>query len=247
MFSYTLVLALVLLLPGFCAWGGLRLVERTDLLTPRPDKPNSTSTLLVIVVGALAGHLFGALVFALQAVWCGWTRACIRVAFDPNVYRLIFEGVGKDGPVTDAAIFAWLLELVLVGVAVAVAAYGLARSRWVKDRWDILDFGWLSPAVRSVKAGDAVIIAYVMTKTSDAGASVAYEGIVQQLALDDDQTITMLVLRNVDRFLIRVTGRGIERVDQDQEPIAQMQFHLAEIANVALEILERPSDPAPAP
>ncbi len=179
MFSYTLVVALVLLLLGFCAWGSLRLVERTDILTPRPDKPNSTSTLLVIVTGALGGHLIGALFFALMASWRQLTRLYLRVPFDPNVYRLIFKGVAADGPVTDWAIFVWLAELIVIGLAVGVVAYMLAGAKLVKEKWDALDFGWLNTATQAVKSGRAVIIAYVMTKTSEAGATVAYEGILQ--------------------------------------------------------------------
>ena len=241
MFSYTLVLALVLLLPGFFAWTSLRLVERSDLLTPRPDKPNSTSALVVIVGGAVVGHLIGAFAFVLQAAWCAQTKACVRVSFDPNVYRLIFEGVARDGPVTDLAIFAWFMELALVGVGTGFLTFSAGNSNLVKDRWDALEFGWLSPAVRQVKDGQAVIIAYVVTKTEFQGSSLAYEGIVQQLTMDDDQIIAMLVLRNVDRFLVQITGAGMQRVYEDHDPIAQMQFHLAEIANVALEVVERPT------
>ncbi len=86
-------------------------------------------------------------------------------------------------------------------------------------------------------------MAYVVTRTEHEGASVAYEGIVQQLAKDDDQTVTMLVLTKVDRFLVRITPTGVERSAGGQNPIVQMQFHLAEIANIALEVIERP--PAP--
>ncbi len=68
-FSYTLLIALIPLFPGLCAWAGLRAIERTDLLTPRPDKPNSTATHFVIVLGAIAGHLIGSLAFSLQSLW----------------------------------------------------------------------------------------------------------------------------------------------------------------------------------
>lgn len=239
-FSYTLLLVLILLFPGLCAWAGLRAVERTDLLTPRPDKPNSTATLFVIVLGTIAGHLVGSLAFALQDLWCRHTAWCATVAFDPNVYRVLFTAGKTTEVITDWAVFAWLLTLALVGLGAGALIVRLAGTAWIRDRWDAIDFGWLNTPVHAVKDGHAVILAYVVTKTAYGGASVAYEGIVQQLAMDDDQTITMLVLGQVDRFLVRITDRGVERIDEGHQPIAQMQFHLSEIANVALEVIEDP-------
>jgi hypothetical protein len=145
------------------------------------------------------------------------------------------------GVVTDLAVFAWLFELALFGVLAGLAIALLARTDWVKNRWDAIEFGWLNAPVQEVKSNSAVILAYVVTKTSHEGANVAYEGIVQQLALDDDQTITMLVLRRVDRFLVRITNKGVVRTDEDHQPIARMQLHLSEIANIALEVIERPA------
>lgn len=240
-FSYTLFFALILLFPGLCAWAALRAVERTDLFTPRPDKPNSTATLFVIVLGALTGHLAGAFMFVLQGLWCRQTAVCLTVAFDPNVYRVVFTDGHPAGAVTDLAIFAWLSELAGVALFAGWTAARLARARWLKRRWDAVDFGWLTASVREVEAGRALILAYVVTKSGFEGASVAYQGIVEQLAVDDDQVITMLVLSQVDRFLVRVTQNGVDRVEQFHDPIAQMQFHLAEIANVALEVLQDPA------
>jgi len=240
-FSYTLFLALILLFPGLCAWAGLRASERTDLLTPRPDKPNSTATLFVVVLGTIAGHLIGAASFVIQSIWCRLSNFCVAVQFDPNVYRVLFTSGHEAGLVTDLAVFAWLFELALFGAVAGLVIALLARTAWVKDRWDAIDFGWLNGPVHEVKSNSAVILAYVVTKTSHEGASVAYEGIVQQLALDDDQTITMLVLRRVDRFIVRITDQGVVRMDEDHQPIARMQLHLSEIANVALEVIERPA------
>ena len=239
-FSYTLFFALILLFPGLCAWAAVRSIERTDLLTPRPDKPNSTATLFVIVMGTIVGHMAGSLAFVVQGLWCGQTKMCFSVAFDPNVYRIAFVAGHGVGDITDLAIFAWLLELALVGLTAGWAVDRLARTGWVRRRWDAMDFGWLDRSVREGEDGKSFILGYVVTKNGHDGASVAYEGIVQQLALDDDQVITMLVLSQVDRFLVRITRDGLERADQPHAPIAQMQFHLSEIANIALEVMEYP-------
>jgi hypothetical protein len=49
----------------------------------------------------------------------------------------------------------------------------------------------------------------------------------------------MLVLRRVDRFLVRITEAGATRTSEEHRPIAQMQLRGPEIANVALEVIER--------
>jgi len=199
--------------------------------------------LFVIVLGTLSGHLAGSLVFVLQGLWCRSTGLCVSVAFDPNVYRIVFSGGHGVGVVTDFAIFAWLTELAAVGLLAGWAISEMAKIGWIKTRWNAIEFGWLNGAVAAVGKGRSFILAYVVTKNSFEGATIAYEGIVQQLALDDDQVITMLVLGQVDRFLVRITPNGVLRIDDagSHPPIAQMQLHLAEIANVALEVLEDPA------
>jgi hypothetical protein len=57
-FSYTLFLALLLLAPGLGGWAGLRIGERSDLISQTPERPGSTASLFVIVFGALVGHIF---------------------------------------------------------------------------------------------------------------------------------------------------------------------------------------------
>jgi hypothetical protein len=240
-FSFTLFLALILLFPGLCGWAALRLSARTNLLTPRPDKPNSTATLFIIVLGTIGGHLLGAWILALQAILCKITGQCLAVDFDPNVYRVLMTAIRSHERVSDLAIATWFLELALMGVVTGTLIERASRASWVQERWDALDYGWLGPAVQAVKVRDTFVVAYVVTRTEHEGASIAYEGIVRQLAKDDDQTITMLVLINVDRFLVKITDAGVERLGRAQNPIAQMQFHLAEIANIALEVIERPA------
>ena len=66
-FSYSLFLALLLLFLGLCFWAGWRVGERTDFLSPTPDRPNSTVTLFIVVFGTIAGHLLGTGFFAAQA------------------------------------------------------------------------------------------------------------------------------------------------------------------------------------
>lgn len=240
-FSYTLVLALLLLFPGLCAFAGLRAGERTDFLAPRPEKPNSTGTLFIVVAGTIAGHTLGAGAFALQAAWCRLTGLCVTVGYDPNVYRVLLASQHPTRVLTDGAIEWWIFFLSALGAVTGWFFSRAARSSAFKGTFDPIDFGWLNPAVQAVKAGNSVVVAYVVSKTTYNGTSIAYEGIVDRLALDDDQKVAMVVLSRVDRFTVRIEDDGsVKRHEGGGAPIPQMQFAASEIANIAFEVLTEP-------
>lgn len=240
-FSYSLFLVLLLIFPGLCFWAGWRAGERTDFLSPSPDRPNSTVTLFIVVFGTIAGHLLGTGFFATQAAWCHVTGVCFSIGFDPNVYRALLRGAADARGAPDFALEAWLLAMLLIGTATGVLAQWLVQREAVSGKTDPIAFGWLNPAVQAVKKGDSFVVAYVLTKTSHDGFIVAYEGIVQQLALDEDQSIKLVVLNEVDRFLVKISETGLDRVDTSSTPITQLQVTAAEIANVALEVVQAPA------
>lgn len=190
------------------------------------------------MAGTLFGHLLGTGFYALQALWCGRTGLCIPVAFDPNVYRALIRGVSAATTVPDIAFEIWLVSFLLIGVVTGVAAHWISRRETLTGLTDPITFGWLAPTVQAVKRGDSFVVAYVLTKTSHDGLTVAYEGIVQQLTLDDDQSIKLIVLNEVDRFLVSLSNNGLKRVDAEATPITQMQITASEIANVALEVVQ---------
>jgi hypothetical protein len=134
----------------------------------------------------------------------------------------------------------WLLDMLLIGAATGMIAYWLVQREAVSGKTDPIAFGWLNPAVQAVKKEDSFVVVYVLTKTSPECFTIAYEGTVQQLALDEDQSIKFVVLNDVDRFLVKISERGLERVDAPPTPITQLQITAAEIANVALEVVRAP-------
>ncbi|MBV1692230.1 hypothetical protein KRR38_32360 [Novosphingobium sp. G106] len=237
-FSYSLFLALLLLFPGFCFWAGWRVGQWTDFLSPAPDEPNSTFTLFMIVFGTLFGHLLGTAFFAVQGVWCRITDWCFVTGFDPNIYRALLRGTAGASAVPDLAFEVWLFSMLLIGASTGVFAHWISRREAVHAKADPITFGWLAPAVAAVKRGDSFVVAYVLTKTSHDGISVAYEGTVQQIALDGDQSIKLVVLNDVDRFLVRISDAGLVRLETEATPISQLQITAAEIANVALEVVQ---------
>lgn len=243
-FSYTLFLALLLLAPGLGLWAGLRIGERSELISQAPEKSGSTFSLLVIVFGALLGHILLSALFALQAGFCKLSQHCLSIAFDPNVYRVILTNGRSTGIPSDGAFFSWFVSLLLPAFIVGLVAYHASGWRWVRDLREASSFGWLKRWVDLGRPSNSFIIAYVVTTLEHDGANVAYEGIVENIALDDNRAIKMLVLSNCDRFLVRVSADNVERIDAKHAPIPLIQLEANNFINVALEVFEDEDTPA---
>lgn len=237
-FSYTLFLALLLLAPGLGVWAGLRAGERSELISQAPEKPGSTFSLLVIVFGALFGHIVLSALFGMQASFCGAFQSCIGLSFDPNVYRVILTNGRSAGVPSDWAFFSWFVSLLLPALIVGVLTYWASAWTWVRNLRETATFGWLKRWVDLGRPANSFIIAYVVTTLEHEGANVAYEGIVENIALDDNRTITMLVLSRCDRFLVRVSSNNVERIDAEHAPIPLIQLEAKNFLNVALEVFE---------
>jgi hypothetical protein len=245
-FSYTLFLALLLLAPGLGLWAGLRAGERSELISQAPEKPGSTFSLLVIVFGALIGHILLSALFAIQAGFCQWREQCFGLGFDPNIYRVILTNGRSAGVPSDGAFVSWFVSLLLPALIVGFVAYHASGWRWVRDLREASSFGWLKRWVDLARPANSFIIAYVVTTLEHDGANVAYEGIVENIALDDNRAIKMLVLSNCDRFLVRVSANRVERIDAEHAPIPLMQLESSNFINVAFEVFEDVDTPADA-
>lgn len=246
-FSYTLFLALLLLAPGLGLWAGLRAGERSELISQAPEKPGSTFSLLVIVFGALAGHILMSALFTVQAGACHWASRCFELGFDPNVYRVILTNGRSAGMPSDGAFLSWLVSLLLPALIVGLFSYKASGWHWVRDLRETASFGWLKRWVDLARPANSFIIAYVVTTLEHEGANVAYEGIVENIALDENRAIKMLVLSSCDRFLVRVTGDNVERIDAEHAPIPLIQLEASNFVNVAFEVFEDIDTPVDLP
>lgn len=246
-FSYTLFLALLLLAPGLGLWAGLRGGERSELISQAPEKPGSTFSLLLIVFGALVGHILLSALLVLQAVWCRWTGFCITVPFDANVYRVILTNGRSVGIMSNAAFLSWFVSLLLPALIVGGLAYRAGRWRWVRDQREVMTFGWLKRWVDLARPDNSFMLAYVVTTLEHEGANVAYEGIVENLALDENRAISMIVLTRCDRFLVRISADDVERIDAGHAKIPLIQLEARNFVNVALEVFEDLAVPAGSP
>lgn len=238
MFSYTLFLALLLLSPGLAVWAGFRAGDRNHLLSQAPERPQSTFSLLVIVFGALTGHFIMACIYAAQALWCKATNFCATVSFDTNVYRIILHNHKGDWASSDIGLLWWLLALLLPSVFAGSAAYYISKIKAVRNFRETATLGWLKRVIDRKPPESGFILAYVVTSIEANSSYVAYEGIVENIALDDNRAITMLVLSSCDRFLVKMTQTALTRVDskRPQKSIPLLQIEAKNIKNVALEV-----------
>ena len=234
--GFSLLGALLLLFPGFCAWIGLRGGSRTDYLSPVPDKPNSTYTLFVILFGALLAHTAGALLFAAQEAYC-WVGRCLAIGVDPDVYKaILLHDEHLAG--SSVGIGLALLFFILLGLLTGLVFDKLGKVNALANAVRPDTQGWIRAIAEGAADPERAVTAFVLTKTGNAGLFAAYEGVVQQLALDDDQGLAMIALAGVDRFLVEIADKQMRRLDGDARPMPLMQILKSEIANVAFDIID---------
>lgn len=233
--GYPLLGTLVLLFTGLCAWLGLRSGSRIDYLSPLPDRPNSTSTLFVILAGALLAHVVGASLFAVQELYC--RRApCLRLPVDPDVYKAmlrhdqVFAG-------TSTAIALALLFFTLLGLLSAASFQRVARSVPLSAVMRPELHSWVRVIAAGTADPDRLVIASVLTRTGHDGRFAGYEGIVHQFTLDEE-VVAVIVLAEADRFLIEIGDIAASRHHVEDRSMSLVQLQKAEIANVAFDIID---------
>lgn len=240
-FGYALLGALVLLLPGFAGYFGLRIGEASDLVSPRPDRPNSNLTIFLIVLLALAAHTAGAGIFAANEAIAAW-KPLIALSYDPNPYKALLTGEAPK-ELSAIAIELELLFFLVLSFGTGWICEKIARAKPITARTEPLRFGWLLPIVERIEAGDHVAVGYVRTTSGHDGAWIAYEGSIRRLTLDDDDGIRVVVLEQCDRFVVRMKDDKIERIDMDSAPIAMMHIAADQIGDFAIELFEVAREP----
>jgi hypothetical protein len=236
--SYTLFLALLLLAPGIATWAGLQFGAPRQMITRAPERPGSTTTLAIIVFGAMIGHFLLSCLLALMDFMCDLTAQCIAIHFDPNIYRVTITGA-KAQPGMPAEAYAWwLFALIIPSVLMALLASLLVRSRRFARWFEPATFGWLMPLIEKSREPNHSIIAWVVTSIESEGCNIGYMGNVGQLSFDENKAVTMLTLRECEMFLLRNTGETIMRIPVQRKPIPLLHLQAKDLANVAFQVIE---------
>ena len=103
--------------------------------------------------------------------------------------------------------------------------------------------GWIRSIGEAASDDGELVTAFVLTKIAKDDRIVAYEGMVRQVTLDDEQKVAMIVLEEVDRFMVQIMKTKIKTISCEAQPIQSMQFVANEISNIAFEIIHVPLTP----
>jgi hypothetical protein len=237
---FAVPLSLIFFFPGICGWVGLRAGAAQDYLSPIPDKFRSTEAFFIILLGTLCGHALGTLFFTLMEFYCAY-GPCHGVIYEPNIYK---RSISEDvHPISAGAISLSVVFVLLLGLGIGSLFYKLAPKAFVTAALRPAGIGWIRSIGQAASDDSKLVTAFILTKVVKEDRIVAYEGMVRQLTLDDEQKVAMIVLEEVDRFIVQVTQTKLKRINSEVRPIPSMQFVANEISNVAFEIIEVPKAP----
>lgn len=238
--SFALVSACLFLFPGFCCLAGFLYAGRIERLSAVPDvAPQSTTSFVIVIGGAIMAHFVASGGFALQDYVCLQSQMCHPIDFDPNIYRAVTTRDLRFGA-QEGAIFLTLLGLVVLGLLCVLIAVQFGRNDRVQDFFRPSNATWLRDLARASSDDNRVVLAYVMCKAGHDGIFAAYEGIVESVSHGANGQISNITLSSVDRFTIEVGKRGINRRGeaQDSAPISILQIDQSEFSNIGFEILQ---------
>lgn len=236
--SFALVSACLFLFPGFCCLAGFVYAGRIERLSAVPDiAPQSTTSFVLVIGGALVAHLVGAGLIALQDLVCTWSGQCWPIGFDPNIYKAV---IARDVAFarSDVAIFLSLLGLGALGLGMATVSVTLGQYDDVQAFFRPGSSVWLRDIARLASGDEVLVLAYVMGKPGHDGVFAAYEGIVETLSPGANGQVSNIVLSDVDRFTVRVGKRGMERGGESSDPIPYLQIDQADLFNIGFNIVQ---------
>ena len=233
--SFNLVLALFLLAPGFAVYAGVYLGSQLGPIKSPPPPAGSILTLALVTVGALAAHLVGAGLSALQPPLCACLPVCVRVPFEPNAYAVLLDATVNDTRVSAGELLLAMATFAAVTALAFVVSMLFVRWAW-RWKWFVrLIYGWLAE-VGVADSPDEVILAYVLSEVEEKGTVVGYEGIVENILTTADKEITAITLGSCEMFFLRLTATSVTRVKVAKTtPIPHLQLTKDRIQNIAFE------------
>jgi hypothetical protein len=234
--SFTLLGALLLLLPGLAGYAGLVAGMRHELVASAPERPNSYAALFSVLGFALIAHTLGAALFWFQAAYCQAAFPCHHVPYDPNPYKALLSTDHRIAA-ADGAVLGVLLGLMLLCVTSFIIGRVLGGNQTLGDIALPSGARWLRRIADDARSPDKVVLAYVLTTSGDRGTYAGYEGIVLHLSPGEDNEVALAVLGTVDRFVVTIDKDGIRRTTVEAEKMQTVQIHREQIANISFQTI----------
>jgi hypothetical protein len=239
--SAGLLVALLILAPGFALHGALFRFRNRTGIGSAPPQPGSVATLTIIGLGALIAHTIWAIASALNDGYCA-SHACIEVAFEPNVYRTVFQAnENLDALNGDDAAWVLSLTLLLTGATYLVASW-FVESTFGASRIRGVQYGWLADLVELTEVEGRFTTAFVVTTAQHSGVALGYEGLLENLTVNSDKEITSISLLDASRFTLKV-DEG-KRTDVAGKPIPRLYLHRSNVQNIAFNVFQFAEEPA---
>lgn len=237
-FSYGLVLALLLLAPGFGAYAGLFAGVQSAAFRPGAPSPTSVLTLGIIVFGALLAHFAWSALCVADDAWAA-RGGPVLIRGAPNAYAVLFAGSGSDRrALGDVGVLSFLATTLLLTVASFTVTARAVRLRRLRPYALRLVYGWLAGLVGEPSDRRAVT-AFVLTDTEREGAALGYEGVVLNMVVTADKEIAVVVLGEAESFSLRTTAEGVVRRQVPRRaPITQLYLDRSQIRNIAFRVYE---------
>ena len=193
---------LLFLAPGVAAYAAFYgLFHDGKAITPEPPAANTIEAVTIIAGAALIAHVTCGAIFSLNDLLCD-DRCPIKAKaawLDP--YHSAIVAMGGQG-ISGAGV-----TLVLLGVTLqSIASYAGVRfwldRRARQDRLPAWIYGWATSLANALDNDDSAVIAYVLTKTVCGDRTLAYGGLVHNLSMKPDGTITRIALTECERYLV---------------------------------------------
>lgn len=234
--------ALFVLFPGFVAYVAFAAASRHSHLSIT-ERPNSLASAMLVLFGALFAHTCASFAFWFQE-WCanlGWFPF-LQIGFDPNPYKAFFRGSEQfqaaNQNVAGFVAFTLFSSLAL-GFLTGKAAYRAGCSDILRNfvRPDFV--GWALDLADKVAGPDEVVTAYILSKIQNGQYCAGYEGMVEKLSLGANGEIRAIVLKSVDRFVVRIDFRGLARPSiHETTPMELLTISAEEISNVSFSTID---------
>lgn len=230
-FGSGLILALLILSPGFSAFAGFYIGGLHRPFRPAPAAPGSILALGTITFGALAAHALGAWLFVGQEAACAAWGNCIAVSFEPNPYASMLAislGEGEPSGPAVAALLSALLAMSAVGYLLGRSAVWAAAKN---PEFRSLLYGW---ADNLIHTDYHVVSAFVVSDVQKDGFFLGYEGTVADLKQSADGEVKSIALADCERFLLIIDANGLTRQPVRRSVISFMVIEAENIRNIAL-------------
>ncbi len=231
---------LLFLTPGVAVYAAVYgLFHSGKSIAPAPPHANSLEAIAVILFGALAVHIASLGLSELNGWICGYL--CCPIPVSDTVlhpYRAVWDTVEKP-----AEYSARILGLLSIGLIQGIAGYLIVR-KWLeylarRDRLPHWIYGWAVEIANAVDNDDTLIIAYVLTTIDINSKTVAYGGMLGDVALKSDGSVTRITLLECDRYLVDLTSAdNPQGVGQPLSNFPLMIIDAPNIRNISFSVYE---------